>query len=223
MKMVKCSNCGAEVPVDASFCEACGVKITPAAAPPPPPSAYPTPPPAAAPPAEKAGPPMKIIAIAVVVIVIVLGGVLFLASSATSGLTMSLQSGTVNTDYSLGVFGDITITMTLVIENPGFMSVEVTGSSISIKCRSSGREATFYSGALPGLRGTYSSTTTKTVVVKLSAGSWQGSSSIIDVWWYGCFLERPMQMSIEGTLDTKCLFMTGTSTVNVGWTSVMGY
>jgi len=222
--MAKCSNCGAEVPVDATFCESCGAKVAlAAAAPPPPPSAYPTPPPAAAaPPAEKAGPPMKIIAIAVVVIVIVLGGVLVLASSATSGLNMSLQSGTVTTNYSLGV-GDITITMTLIIENPGFMSVEIVNNYISIKCRSSGRDATFYSGYVSDLRGTYSGTTTKTVVVKLSAGTWQGDSSIVNVWLFGCWAERPMEMSIDGTLDTKCLFMTGTSTVSVGWTSVMGY
>ena len=221
MKMVKCSNCGAEVPVDASFCEACGAKITPAAAPPPPPSAYPTPPPAAAPPAEKAGPPMKIIAIAVIVIVIVLGGVLFLASSATSGLKLELQSGIVTTSYPLP--GDLTMTLTLIIENPGFMGVEIVGNHLRIKCRSSGDEAVFWSGYVPELRGTYSGTTTKTITIKLPWGTWANDASIVNVWWDGCFFERPMQMSIEGTLDTKCLFMTGTSTVTVLWKSVTGY
>lgn len=220
--MVKCSNCGAEVPVDATFCESCGVKITSAAAPPPPPSAYPTPPPAAAAPlAEKAGPPMKLIAIAVVVIVIVLGGVLVMASSATSGLKMSLQSGSVVTTYPLP--GDITITVSLTIENPGFLSVEVTNNYITINCRSSGRQATFYSGYVPELRGTYSGTTTKTVTILIPWGTWAYDASISNVWWWGCLQEAPMQMSIQGTLDTKCLFMTGTSTISVDWTSVTGY
>lgn len=229
--MVKCTNCGAEIPEDASFCENCGTKVTPAAAPPPPPAAAPPPPPTVTPPAyppppppttEKKGPPMKMIAIAAVVIVVVLGGVLFMASSATTGLKMSLTSGSVITDYSMGI-GDITITLSLIIENPGFFSVEVVDDYLTITCRSSGRQATFFSGYVPDIRGTYSGTTSKTVTINLPFGTWANDASIIAVWSWGCWAEAPMQMQIGGTLDTKCLFLTGTSNISVDWTSVRGY
>jgi hypothetical protein len=231
MKMVKCTNCGAEIPTDASFCENCGAKVTPAVAtPPPPPAAVPPPPPAATqvtypppPPTtpEKKGPPMKTIGIVVAVIIVVLGGVLFMANSATRGLSVSLQSGSVITTYPLP--GDITITLSLNIENPGFMSVEVVNNYLTIRCRSSGRQATFYSGYVSELRGTYSGSTLKTVTITLPWGTWANDASIVAVWVWGCWNEAPMQMEIEGTLDTRSLFLTGTSTVSVDWISVRGY
>ena len=221
--MAKCSNCGAEVPVDATFCESCGAKVAlAAAAPPSPPSAYPSPPPAAAaPPAEKAGPPMKIIAIAVVVIVIVLGGVLFLASSATSGLELSLQSGNLTTDYGLY---SLTITLTLNIDNPSFLPVEVTNDYINIKLRAAGREDSFFTGSIYGLRGSYSGSTMKTVIITIPLSEWYTSSNKYWIWHYGAWTNiSTMELSMEGTLDTKCLFMTGTTTVNIPYKTITAW
>jgi len=221
--LVKCSNCGAENPADAVFCEKCGARVTPMAAttsPPPPPAAPPAYPPAGPPAVGKQGPPMKLIAIAVAVIVIVLGGLLVVAGSATSGLKLSLQSGNVRTDYGLG---SLTITMTLSIDNPSFLSVDVTNNYITIKFRGAGREAIFFSGLIHDLDGSYSGSTMKTIEIIIPFSEWYTTTDKFYIWYYAIYYGYTLELSIQGTLDTKCLFATGTTTVNVPYRTVTAW
>lgn len=230
--MVKCTNCGAELPSDASFCENCGARVTPtaaaappppaAAAPPPPPttapSAYPTPPPPAE---EKKGPPMKMIAIGGVVVVIVLAAVLFMASSATSGLEMTYQTGRVTYASS----GDMVISLNVDVENPSIFGVEVTSNRLVVRLKSAGMDATFFSGYVSGMTRTMSSGTNSiTITVTVPMITWYYSSTMYTVLVYSYVYGYPMDASVSGTLTTKCLLFTGESTVSTGWSSIVyGY
>lgn len=221
--MAKCSNCGAENLADAVFCEKCGARVTPMAettSPPPPPAAPPAYPPAGPPAVGKQGPPMKLIGIAVAVIVVILGGMLVVAGSATSGLKLSIQAGNVTTDYN---FYSLTITLTLSIDNPSFLPVEVTNNYLDIKLRAAGREASFFIGMIHDLDGSYSGSTMKTIKILIPVNEWYTTTDKYLIWAYGIYYNYPLELSIQGTLDTKCLFATGTTTVNIPYRAVTAW
>ncbi len=219
--MVKCSNCGAELPADAAFCENCGAKAPsmPAAAPPPPSPAYPTPPPAAAPPVEKKGPPMKMIAIGAAVVIIILGAVLFMASSATSGLKLTFQSGQLITNWNTG---DLTVSVTLKIENPSMFGVDVTSNYLELRLKSAGVEAKFFGGYVTEMVMSVSSGgSTTTITFNIPFNTWGNSVSMSTVWLNSVWSGFSLSLSLSGRLDTKCLLFSGTSTVATGWHDII--
>jgi len=223
--MVRCNNCGAELPDDAAFCENCGARITPITAPSPPPAppsppaaqpSYPPPPP---PPSEKEGPPMKMVAIGAGIIVLLLVAVVFMASNATSGLKITFQSGQLVTNW---VTGDLTVSVTLKIEGAGIFGVDITSNYMTLRLKSGGMDATFFSGYAPRLVTSVPGggiTVTETFIVDYT--SWWFSTSKAVVWANALWSGFSMSLDLSGTLETKCLFFTGSSTVSTGWHTIV--